>query len=53
MYDAKEKEKLENNPYMTKGSCICDRSYFNKIQSESMINLKSSYIPKEDILNIE
>lgn len=53
MYDAKEKEKLKNDTYMTKGICISDRSYFNKIQSENMINLKSAYIPKENILDIK
>ncbi|MCD3203883.1 hypothetical protein [Clostridium botulinum] len=51
MYDAKEKEELEDNTSITQGYCVSDRSYFGKIQNEKLTNLKSSYVPKEGLLN--
>ncbi|WP_167332700.1 hypothetical protein [Clostridium haemolyticum] len=51
MYDAKENEQLEDTADITQGYCISDRSYFGKIQNEKLTNLKSSYIPKEGLLN--
>lgn len=47
MYDAKEREEEQD---VIKVNCIADRSYFCKVQSESMMNLKSGYIPRENVL---
>lgn len=53
MYDIKEKNQLEENSSITKTNCISDRSYFAKVQTENIINLRSSYIPKETLFKIE
>jgi hypothetical protein len=53
MYDAKENEDKASDNYILEGKSVSDRSYFAKVQSESMMNLKSSYIPKEKYINIE
>ncbi|MCY6356666.1 hypothetical protein [Clostridium sp. ZS2-4] len=47
MYDAKEREEEQD---VIKVNCITDRSYFYKVQSENMMNLKSGYIPRENVL---
>lgn len=51
MYDVKvlneEDETLSNK---LKYECIIDRSYYGKIAAENdLINLKSSYVPRENI----
>jgi len=51
MYDAKEKEELEEVTDLTKGCCISDRSYFGVLQNQRLANIKSSYIPKEGLIN--
>ncbi len=51
MYDVKVLED-ENNLCndKLKYDCIIDRSYYNKIVTENvLINLKSSYVPRENI----
>lgn len=51
MYDVKVLED-ENDVYKDKlkYDCIIDRSYYNKIATENvLINLKSSYVPKENM----
>ncbi|EJO5348808.1 hypothetical protein NRP93_002943 [Clostridium botulinum] len=51
MYDVKVLEK-ENYSYndKLKYDCIIDRSYYGKIVTENtLINLKSSYVPRENI----
>jgi hypothetical protein len=53
MYDAKENEELSADNYILEGKSVSDRSYFAKVQSECIMNLASSYVPKERYINIE
>lgn len=48
MYDAKLKENEKDDSL--KYNCIYDRSYFLKVRNESLNNLKSGHIPKEDVI---
>ncbi|APQ96591.1 hypothetical protein [Clostridium botulinum] len=51
MYDVKVLEE-EDHSYndKLKYECIIDRSYYNKIVTENtLINLKSTYVPRENI----
>ncbi len=53
MYDAKE---IDDNGFKElnelNSNCLCDRSYYNKIVNDnSIVKLKSSYIPIENILD--
>ncbi|WMJ81929.1 hypothetical protein RBU49_06690 [Clostridium sp. MB40-C1] len=50
MYDAKELEKKERDIQYSRYDCIYDRSYYYKVQTENMMNLKSSYVPRENVL---
>lgn len=52
MYDAKnqnEEQEITNLKYPV----IMDRSYFRQVQAESIVNLKNSYIPLEDIIKLD
>lgn len=51
MYDAKNIE--ENETENLKYSCLYERAYFKKIQSESLLNTKSSYVPIENVVKID
>lgn len=53
MYDIKEKKQSEEENSITQMSCISDRSYFTKVQIENIMNLKSNYVPKENLFKIE
>jgi len=51
VYDVKvlEEEDYSYNDKL-KYECIIDRSYYNKIVTENtLINLKSTYVPRENI----
>ncbi|MCY6372546.1 hypothetical protein [Clostridium ganghwense] len=48
MYDIKEREEEKDTSIQF--NCIADRCYFNKVQNENLMNLKSGYIPKENVL---
>lgn len=49
MYDAKKNDNL-NNKKQLKYKCISDRIYFEGNKNTSMINLKTSYIPIDNVL---
>ena len=52
MYDAKNiKEDFEKVDL--RYPVIMDRSYFRQVQAESIVNLKNSYIPMEDIIKFD
>ncbi|MFU0823850.1 hypothetical protein [Clostridium sp.] len=53
MYDIKEKKQFNESSFNSQMNCIYDRSYFTKFQSENIINLKSSYIPKENLFEMK
>jgi len=52
MYDAKNQNEEKE---ITNLRCpvIMDRSYFRQVQAESIVNLKNSYIPMEDIIKLD
>lgn len=52
MYEVK-KEIEENEKADMKYPVIMDRSYFNKIQAESFMSLKTSHVPMEGIIKLE
>lgn len=51
MYDAKEneKDKCKDNKQL-QYNCICDRIYFDTNSNSAMLNLKTSYVPLENLL---
>lgn len=53
MYDAKETEDLMDDVNNLESKSVSDRIYFAQVQSECMMNLKSSYIPKERYIKSE
>lgn len=53
MYDAKEFPDKNADSYSFKNGCVADRSYFFKVQRESMMNLKTSYVPREKVIEFE
>lgn len=50
MYDIKSTREFKGKNNNIRTDCICDRSYFTKIQNSSMFELKSIYIPIEVII---
>lgn len=50
MYDAKSKEKdsAENNEN-NKSKYILDRTFYSRVNSGLITNVKSNYVPDEDI----
>lgn len=53
MYDAKELPDKNAESYSFKNGCVADRSYFLKIQSDNMMNIKTSYVPREKAIEFE
>lgn len=51
MYDAKNNSDKESEDI--RYNCIQDRCYFSKVRDESMINLKTSHVPVDDIINLQ
>lgn len=52
MYDAKVFDE-ENDNTNLKYPVIMDRSYFSKVQSENILNQKTSHIPMEGLIKLE
>lgn len=51
MYDAKTQENNKNSEKELKYDCISDRIYFEMNCVNPMLNVKTSYVPMNDILD--
>jgi hypothetical protein len=46
MYDAKNEEEEDNSLFY---DTIYDRSYFERVRAESLMNTKTGYVPSENL----